>query len=137
MKLLLAMLVSLVLVSGCSAEAKTTVCNLEQTGIKETLTIVSEGDQVKSQSSELTYGEELATPEDFALVADQMEAMLAGYDGVSVEVTGDLSLSLSINYDEADFDELYSVGLITEAGVDYIDYDTSIEGLEAQGYICE
>ena len=144
MKKVIVLLISVLLLAGCSAK-KEVSCVYTEDGFESTIVFVGEEDEVHSskETIKILYeffdsGEEGAKEQ----LKDQIESSYAGIDGVevSVNISGDeyLVMTISIDYEKASTDDLVALGILSsdESGADFISFEESISENEAYGYAC-
>ena len=144
MKKLTAILCVLCL-AGCSngGDTKTTVCTADMNGVSVTNSFESNGDEITRQTvqNEMDYTTTGYSEEEMAQIA---ESYRSAYDvkGVeySYEFSGNMLIeNITIDFTEADFNELMDAELITADGenVSYISLEQTLDSLESSGFDCK
>lgn len=138
-------LLSLLLVCclfGCASE-KTTVCKLESNTMKITNTLVSKNDKVLKQTNmnELNYIQFGYNKDSITVIANNYQTVY-GQVGVEYSYTIDdtyLKETVVVDYQNADFEKLASVGLIQSSSknIKFVSLETTLDSYKDQGFTCK
>lgn len=139
MKKLLAVLVPVLLLTGCGSSETTTTCTFKEGPTETTATFTSKGDKVSKQVEESVIVLDAETKTYASTLVSLLESELKDIKGVTfTDKTKDdkLILTITVDYTKADFDELAKKDLV-ESGVDYISLEKTVESFEKDGYTCK
>lgn len=139
MKKLLAVLVPVLLLTGCGSSETTTTCTFKEGTNVTTATFTSKGDKVSKQVEETVMVLDAETKAYASTVVSLLKAELKDIKGVTFadKTTDDsLTLTITVDYTKADFDELAKKDLV-ENGVDYISLEKTVASFEKDGYTCK
>lgn len=154
MKKILSLLLVFALVfafSGCGEntdsedESLKTVCVIEYTGLKQTVTLTSKDDVVSLQENEIESDlAALGVSEDDAnLAVEECKTTYNAIAGVTYSAYIQESIlyeTINIDYENTDFEALLANGFIEQSDgetPDYISLDLTLEGFDQMGYVCE
>lgn len=144
MKKIMVLLISVLLLAGCSAK-KEVSCVYTEEGFESKIVFVGEEDEVHSSSEtiKILYEYVSGGEEDIKeQIKEQIETSYAGIDGVkvNVDITGEeyLVMTIDIDYQQASNDDLVALGILSsdESSADFISFEESISENEAYGYTC-
>lgn len=141
MKRLIVLIVSLsAILIACSGSDVITTCKSTGNGSEYKATMSSKDGKVLTHTSESNADlGSLALSKDELLEFSETVADSFDYDGVVYEykIVDEVFVSKTrIDYEEADFEELYEAGLITKSEEEYAKLDVIVKDLESKGYKC-
>ena len=118
------------------------VCTATQDPIVQTNTVYSKGDVVttleyKSETDYVSLGYDKATIEG---LVEMQEGTYDDYDFITyVADVSDESLveTTTINVTDADFEDLYNLGIIESPDITFISLELTREGFEDMGFTCQ
>lgn len=134
-------LLSLVLVA-CGESSVTTKCEIVEEGYESKVELTSKGEKITKQ---LSNGKMSFADSEFGFSEEDMTEMGEEYakmtdiDGVEYEyeIKDDFFIDKTeIDYEKADFKELYEINLINVENADYVVLEDTVSGLESIGYEC-
>ena len=134
------------LLSACSTNKKTTVCEGIVNGINIKVELVHDDTQAYSQSvvNETDYGTMNVSEEEIQELVDEIIAVYNGIEGLTYNYEmkdGILKETITVDYEKGDLDALESVGLVDFGGQEgedkYIDYPMTVDVYSQMGLTCK
>lgn len=146
MKKLIVMVLSGLILVGCSGgKETTTVCSIEDGVDTFADTMVAKGDKVTESTVasvsdfKIEMEEDDMTSEDLEMIFELVKADYANLDGVKYfyEVTGSIvTETLIFDYSKTSLKDLYEADLLDIPDADYISLEETTKSYESQGLTC-
>lgn len=143
MKKLLIVLLPLLVLTGCGSNEKDDgekVCKYENSLAKMENTFYYSKDKVLKQVEVTDMKLTQYMKDNLEKVKKDYTEKFADVKGVKVEVTtteDTMKITATIDYEKADFKQLYEYGLISDQKVKSISLEKTLKGFEENGYTCE